>query len=69
MKKALLLILLLLLLVSCKESSKKETPNKLSELRAAACNKADEAETCDTRLIEVGIVLKEECCNILGKCC
>lgn len=67
--KKLLFILLLLILVSCKESPKKETPGTLSELQAAACNKAHEAETCDTRLNEVGIVLKEECCKILGKCC
>ena len=69
MKKLLLFILLLLFLVSCKESPKKEAPNALSELQAAACDKADEAETCDSRLIEVGIVLKEECCKNLGKCC
>ncbi|MEK9137729.1 MAG: hypothetical protein AAB393_11455, partial [Bacteroidota bacterium] len=34
-----------------------------------ACNAADEAGTCDSRLPEVGIVLKEECRQRLGKCC
>ena len=58
-KKIFLLFVLLLFLVSCKELPKKETPKTLSELQVTACNKADEAKTCDTRLTEVGIVLKE----------
>lgn len=41
----------------------------LSELQIAACNAADAANTCDSRLAEIGIVLKEECCQALGKCC
>ena len=41
----------------------------LSDLQIAACETADDAGTCDTRLAEVGIVLKEECCEILNKCC
>lgn len=74
MKKILLILVLLLLMVSCKEIPKKEVPAKeitgeLSELQVTACNTADKAGTCDTRLQEVGIVLKEECCEILGKCC
>lgn len=42
---------------------------KLSDLQITACNSADAADTCDSRLSEVGIVLKSECCKILGKCC
>ncbi len=41
----------------------------LSDFQIAACSAADEAGTCDTRLAELGIVLKEECCGALGKCC
>ncbi len=41
----------------------------LSDIQVAACKTADEAGTCDTRLAEFGIVLKEECCEILNKCC
>ncbi|MBI2522807.1 hypothetical protein HYW19_00285 [Candidatus Woesearchaeota archaeon] len=41
----------------------------LSDIQIAACETADEAGTCDTRLAEIGIVLKEECCEILNKCC
>jgi len=67
MKKLILLLILLLFIVSCKEIPQKEVT--LSELQVDACNIADEADSCDTRLIEVGIVMKEECCQILGKCC
>lgn len=41
----------------------------LSDIQIAACNAANEAGTCDTRLAELGIVLKEECCEVLGNCC
>jgi hypothetical protein len=50
----------------CKEEPPKKT---LSELQITACNAADKAQTCDSRLPEVDIVSKEECCDILGKCC
>ena len=68
MKKRVLILILLLLIVGCKEIPKEE-PKTLSELQVEACNMADEAGSCDTRLPEVGIVLVEECCQILGKCC
>lgn len=42
---------------------------QLSELQIMACNTADQHGTCDSRLAEVGIVLSEECCQALGKCC
>ena len=41
----------------------------LSELQVLACEAADEARTCSSRLPDVGIVLQEECCQALGKCC
>ena len=66
MKKTIILLILLLFIVGCKEIPEEKT---LSELQVDACNIADEAGSCDTRLIEIGIVMKEECCNILGKCC
>lgn len=65
----ILLIILLMFIVTCKEIPKKELPKTLSELQVTACNTADEAGTCNTRLAELGIVLKEDCCQILGKCC
>lgn len=47
----------------------KEETKTLSEFQVLACETADEAETCNTRLNELGIVLKEDCCEVLGKCC
>jgi len=85
MKKIILVLALLLLVIGCtkipKEISEeeqeesevsKEIPedaSTLSELQVAACDAADEAGTCTTRLVELGIVLNEECCQFLGKCC
>ena len=70
MKKfALILLLLVILIVSCKQQNKGTAITGLSELQISACDSADTAKTCDTRLAEVGIVLKEDCCKELGKCC
>ena len=44
-------------------------PSLLSDIQVTACNEAYKAGTCDTRLAELGIVMKEECCEVLGKCC
>ena len=52
------------LLVGCAQ-----TEDELSELQVTACNSADEAGTCDTKLPELGIVTTGKCCEILGKCC
>jgi len=69
-KMFLILIIIGVLIIGCKQEVK-EAPKKtqLSELQVAACNSADAAKTCDTRLAEIGIVLKEDCCRELGKCC
>ena len=65
------IFLIILIAVGCKngEESKGKAITGLSELQIEACNSADAAKTCDTRLAEVGIVLKEDCCKELGKCC
>ncbi len=42
---------------------------QLSELQTTACNVAHDSGNCGSRLSEVGIVLKDECCQALGKCC
>jgi len=47
----------------------KETSKSLSEIQSEACSAAHDAGTCDTRLAEIGIVLKEDCCEVMGKCC
>jgi len=66
MKKLVLFLILLIFLLGCKEIPEEKT---LSELQVEACKMADQAGSCDTRLPEIGIVLKEECCQVLGKCC
>ena len=71
MKKLILILLIFVILIAgCQKVSetKKET-KQLSDMQVTACNTANEAGTCDTRLPELGIVLKEDCCSILGKCC
>ena len=69
MRKYLISILILIILsTACQKPNELKTTT-LSELQITACNTADEAGTCDTRLPELGIVLKENCCKALGKCC
>jgi hypothetical protein len=48
-------------------STLKETP--LSEIQVTACNAADEGGTCETKLDELDLVAREDCCKYLGKCC
>ncbi len=47
----------------------KQDPKKLTDFQIEACNAADKAGTCDTKLKQLGIVSKEDCCNSLSKCC
>lgn len=74
MNKFVLFLLIFTIFISaCQKISgldtKKESTEQLSELQMTACDTADDAGTCDTRLAELGIVLKEDCCENLGKCC
>ena len=46
-----------------------DSSSGLSELQIVACQTANDAGSCDTRLGEVGIVTKEDCCQMLGYCC
>ena len=41
----------------------------LSELQIIACNAAHEAGECDSKLPDIDIVTKEECCKYLNNCC
>lgn len=68
MKKILLMLSLIIIvfLIGCQKVEEKAV---LSELQISACNTADKAGTCDTRLEEVGIVTAEDCCEVLEKCC
>ena len=71
MKKfGLILLILIILTAGCQKNTEPKTEAKtLSDMQITACNAAHEAGTCDTRLAELGIVLKEDCCKYLGKCC
>ena len=76
MKKfALILLILIIFAYGCERVSQLPpaditTPKKsLSDIQVTACDAAHEAGTCETRLAELGIVLKEDCCEALGKCC
>ena len=68
MKMISLTIILLVvsaLLVGCAQTE----DENLSELQITACNTADDAGTCDTKLAELEIVTTDQCCKNLGKCC
>ena len=63
---ALLFLVLISACISADEDQKEE--NTLSDIKTTACNSAHSSGTCD-KLIELGIVTVEECCQVLGKCC
>ena len=67
MKKVIIIsfLVILIFLSACT----KVPEEKLGELQIIACEQADKAGTCETRLIEVGIIMPEDCCKVLGKCC
>ena len=71
MKKLFLFLLISIILINaCQKGPEIDKKSKqLSDIQVTACESADKAGTCDTRLAEVGIVLKEDCCKALGKCC
>ena len=81
MVKPVLVLFLItsLLLVSCatipeeikdQDSGTPEAESKkLDELQTTLCEEADKAGTCQTRMVEIGIVMPDECCEVLEKCC
>lgn len=60
-------IILVVMLAGC--AQEQTEAEQLSEFQVTACNSADKGNTCDTKLPELELVTKEECCEILGKCC
>jgi len=77
MKKfALILLIFIIFINGCQKASEPQASDEankktktLSDIQITACDTAHEAGTCETRLAELGIVLKEDCCEVLGKCC
>ena len=67
MKKIMIITLILILFITVCDYLKSEP--ELDEFQITACEAADKAGTCNTRLMDVSIVLPEECCNVLGRCC
>ena len=71
----LILLIFIIFIAGCQsykvkdELTGQQPAKSLSDMQITACNAAHEAGTCDTRLPELGIVLKEDCCQVLGKCC
>lgn len=55
--------------VAVVSSGSKAEPKKLTEFQVEACNAADRAGTCDTRLKELAIVSRADCCASLLMCC
>jgi len=64
---ALIIVLAIAFLIN--KSADQASPKSLSDLQITACTAADNAGTCTTNLAELGLVLAEECCGALGKCC
>lgn len=67
--RILSLIIILLIMFTLIGSCTQRSSSQLSELQITACNSADEAGTCDTKLPELDLVTNDQCCSILGKCC
>ena len=65
-------LIIVIIAIGCQITPQNKLSDKqktLSDMQIEACNSAAAAKTCDTKLPEVGIVLKEDCCNELRKCC
>jgi len=80
MKRITLILIFFLLLIGCsinqpaEEDNQDEDMNEVTgkhvlELEKTACNSADNAGTCSTRLANLGFITKEECCEKYQKCC
>ena len=63
------LALALLTILGCIPANLTDSPKTLSELQITACDEAHVAQTCTTRLEELGLVTPEDCCEVLQKCC
>ena len=68
-RQILFLIVLTIILLSCAAPKTTNADTAVSEIKALACNKADQAGTCFTKLPQLGIITPEECCEQMGKCC
>ncbi|MGV8141765.1 MAG: hypothetical protein ACP5NW_04975 [Candidatus Woesearchaeota archaeon] len=65
----MVLISSIFMLSSCAVQKQAVEQPELSDLQITACESADDGGTCDTKLEELGIVTKDQCCKTLGRCC
>jgi hypothetical protein len=72
MKASMIVVILLfsiLIISGCSKKNVDGDATKLSELQVEACNSAQDGGSCNTKLADLGIVTKEDCCKNLNKCC
>ena len=81
MMRIILLLTLFVLIIGCQTQEQVQenepqttgmeevTGKYVGELRETACNSADKAGTCETRLASLGFITKEDCCKTYLKCC
>jgi hypothetical protein len=78
MRYAIIVLICALMLCACtKEKEVKDTDQGMdqvtgkytAELQKTACDSADAAKTCDSKLASLGFITKEECCAKFQKCC
>ena len=76
----ILMLILIVFVLGCQPVEEQPTDNDDTgmeditgqyhlELEKTACSSADKGGTCDTKLVSLGFVTKEKCCETYGKCC
>jgi hypothetical protein len=78
MKKIIIVLIFLIIIVGCQQNIPEEktttemediTGKHILELEKTACDAADKASTCETKLASLGFITKEDCCKKYQKCC
>jgi hypothetical protein len=67
-------LICIVILAGCSEKKQQPgfepvTGGHVSELEQTACDTANDAGTCETKLASLGFITKEQCCERYGKCC
>jgi len=69
MKYVIIFCFIIIIIISgCVKQTMDKTP-ELTEMQITACNSADKAGTCVSKLPELNLVTAKECCESLNKCC
>ncbi len=73
--RLLLIVLAVVLIIGCRETAEEKegmtevTGSHVNQLEKTACTTADKAGTCQSRLVGLGFITEEECCEKFQKCC